>query len=374
MNISRRKMISLIGGGTVLAASGAYLTTRTPTTALAPWKDAGTYPDKRRRALSYALLAPNPHNRQPWIAELTGHDGITLYRDASLNLAETDPFDRQLTVGMGCFIELLVQAAAQEGTAASVGLFPDGDAPTEPVAKITLNGSANPDPLFAQVMNRHTNRYAYDVTKPVKQSALDEILANVTPGLRAGGTVIEKTVAPLRDLTLSAMVLEVSTPHINQETIDLMRIGKSEIEANPDGISLGGPLLDTLGQFGILTRKAVADQESGTFSATLDMFAKTFAATPSFLWLVSPGNTRPDQIAAGRSWVRLHLAATALGMSMQPVSQSLQEYPEMSDHYAAIHGLLAQKGETVQMLGRLGFGPKQAPAPRWPLETRMQHA
>lgn len=374
MNISRRKMISLIGGGTILAASGVYLTTRTPTAALAPWKAAGTYPDLRRRALSYALLAPNPHNRQPWVAELTGQDGITLYRDASLNLAETDPFDRQLTIGMGCFIELLVQAAAQEKVASTVTLFPKGESIQTPVAQITFSGTANPDPLFAQVMNRRTNRNPYDMDQPVARSALDEILAATTNGVRAGGTRSKHQVPALRDLALSAMVLEINSPHINQESIDLTRIGKSEIEANPDGISLGGPLLETLSLVGILTRKAAADPESGAFSAILDMFAKTFAATPAFVWLATQNNTRADQIAAGRSWVRLHLAATALGLSMQPVSQSLQEYPEMTEHYAGIHGLLAQQGETVQMLGRLGSGPKQAPAPRWPLETRLRHA
>jgi hypothetical protein len=78
MSISRRKMLALVGGGTVLAAGGAgaaFALTRTPTRALAPWDMAGAYPDPRLRALSHALLAPNPHNRQPWMAELVGSDG-----------------------------------------------------------------------------------------------------------------------------------------------------------------------------------------------------------------------------------------------------------------------------------------------------------
>ena len=40
MTLSRRKALTLIGGGTILAASagaGAFLATRTPTDALAPW-------------------------------------------------------------------------------------------------------------------------------------------------------------------------------------------------------------------------------------------------------------------------------------------------------------------------------------------------
>ncbi|MEL7184492.1 MAG: twin-arginine translocation pathway signal protein, partial [Pseudomonadota bacterium] len=77
--MSRRKMLSLVGGGTVLAATGAsaaFLATRTPHAALAPWDRAGSYGDPRLRALSWGLLAPNPHNRQPWQAELRGTDTV----------------------------------------------------------------------------------------------------------------------------------------------------------------------------------------------------------------------------------------------------------------------------------------------------------
>ena len=178
----------------------------------------------------------------------------------------------------------------------------------------------------------------------------------------------------MRDLTHSAMVIEATTPRTLQETIDLMRIGKAEIEANPDGIALGGPFLETLSIAGILNREAAADPDSSAFATMLDMFEASFSATPAFVWLTTGANTRSDQIAAGRSWVRLHLAATGLGLSMQPVSQSLQEYPEMAGHRAQVHAMLARKGETVQMLGRLGYGPAQAPAPRWPMETRLRHA
>jgi hypothetical protein len=43
----------------------------------------------------------------------------------------------------------------------------------------------------------------------------------------------------------------------------------------------------------------------------------------------------------------------------------------MADLYAAIHDRLAPDGGTVQMLGRIGYGPTVGPSPRWPLETRI---
>ncbi|TAG26977.1 MAG: twin-arginine translocation pathway signal protein, partial [Rhodobacterales bacterium] len=66
--MSRRKTLALIGGGVILAATASLgaIATRQPRTALLPWSMAGQGEDPRHRALSYALLAPNPHNRQPW--------------------------------------------------------------------------------------------------------------------------------------------------------------------------------------------------------------------------------------------------------------------------------------------------------------------
>ena len=131
MTISRRKMIALVGGGVVVAAgasAGGFVATRRPDTALEPWNKAGHYDDPRMAALSWAILAPNPHNRQPWQAELIGSDRVRIWREAARNLPETDPFDRQLTIGMGCFLELFRQAAAEEGFVADMTLFPEGDA------------------------------------------------------------------------------------------------------------------------------------------------------------------------------------------------------------------------------------------------------
>ena len=116
---SRRKFMTILGGGVILAAGGigAWATSRDPAGARQPWEaaralDAGASGDPRVFALSHAILAPNPHNRQPWLAELSTPGEITLYFDTARRLPETDPYDRQLTIGLGCFIELLAMAAS----------------------------------------------------------------------------------------------------------------------------------------------------------------------------------------------------------------------------------------------------------------------
>jgi hypothetical protein len=56
---------------------------------------------------------------------------------------------------------------------------------------------------------------------------------------------------------------------------------------------------------------------------------------------------------------------------MQPLSQALQEFPEMAELYAQVHDRLAPGGGTVQMWARLGYGPAVPPSPRWPLDAKI---
>ena len=117
---TRRSMLKLVGGGVVLAAVGAggFVAANGPSrSARAPWREAGQETEFRRRALSYAILAPNPHNRQPWLVRLDGDDALTLYCDLDRRLPATDPYDRQIVIGHGAFLELLALAAAEDGRA-----------------------------------------------------------------------------------------------------------------------------------------------------------------------------------------------------------------------------------------------------------------
>ncbi len=361
---TRRKFLKLIGGGTVIAAAGStgFAVTRTPKTALAPWENASTYTEPRKRALAHALLAPNPHNRQPWLVELVGEDTVILHRDETRDLPETDPFHRQLFIGLGCFVELMVIAASADGYAVETTLFPEGDA--GPVAKAVFQKGSSPDLLAVQIQHRRTCREPF-VDQPLS--------AEVAAKLSDFAMVItdKPQVDQLHTLTWDAFKIETHTNRTMTESADLMRIGKAEINRNPDGLNMQGPVIEALYRSGLVSKDAMLDTASAGFQSFLKDYKGMLMSTPAFVVLTSPSNTRTEQVNSGRRWLRLNLKTTELGLSLHPVSQALQEYPEMADHYANAHTLLAQPGETVQMLGRLGYGPEVAKSPRWPLETRL---
>jgi hypothetical protein len=380
MTLSRRKTLALIGGGVILAATASLgaIATRQPRTASLPWGQAGMGEDARHRALSHALLAPNPHNRQPWLVDLREQGVVTLYVDTAKLLPHTDPFNRQITIGLGCFLELMRMAASQDGQRVEITPFPQGfddlalDA--RPVARAVFvpDAAVMPDPLFAHVLDRRSNKEPYDLTRPVPADTLEKLA--VATSARFGGTIDAKEVADWRAFTHEALRIEIETPRTYRESVDLMRIGRTEVDANPDGIDFTGPLFEVLGATGLMTREDLLDTSSQAYNAGLDaVFANTDTAM-GHVWLVTGGNSRPDQIATGADWLRVNLAATAAGVAFQPLSQALQEYPEMEAHYRDLHARLAPGGGTVQMLARIGYGPDVGPSPRWPLEAKILDA
>jgi hypothetical protein len=380
MSLSRRKTLALIGGGVILAAAAGLGATaaRKPRTAHLPWESAGQGVDARHRALSYALLAPNPHNRQPWLVDLSERDAVTLTVDRDRLLPLTDPYNRQITIGLGCFLELMRMAASHDGQRVVITPFPEGSDDRaldgRPVARAVFEAdpSVVPDPLFAHALDRRSNKEPYDIARPLPADALAQLDAAVST--RFGGTVDAQEVTRWRALTHEALRIEIETPRTYKESVDLFRIGRDEVDASPDGIDFTGPMFEVMAATGLFTRASTLDPTSRAYQAGLAaVFANTDTAM-GHVWLVSQGNRRPDQIATGADWLRVNLAATAAGVAFQPLSQALQEFPEMAGLYRDIHARLAPDGGRVQMLARIGYGPAVDQSPRWPLETIIVNA
>jgi len=379
MTLSRRKTLAILGGGVILAATAGagFAVTRAPDRALEPWARAGRYDDPRMNALSWAILAPNPHNRQPWLVDLSVPDTVTLRVDLGRLLPHTDPYSRQIVIGLGCFLDLMRMAAAEDGYRLDTTLFPEGWDPARlddravAVVRFVAEAGVARDPLFAQAGLRRTLKDPFDLMRPVAAETVAALVASVTAGSGAGGSVDPADIAAFRDLTHRALRIEVETTHTYKESVDLFRIGQAEVEANPDGIDFSGPMFETLALTGMMTREAALDTSSFVFTSGMAAVLENCDTAMGHVWLTTPGNTREEQIMAGRDWLRLNLAATGMGLGVQPLSQALQEYPEMAGPYAEIHQRLAPGGGVVQMFARVGYGARPAPSPRWPVEAKV---
>jgi hypothetical protein len=379
--MERRAFIRLAGGGVVLAA-GTGCSSQLPPEAIAAWNGppAGEA-DPRRWALAWAILAPHSHNLQSWLVDLRQPGEILLSCDLARTLPETDPLARQIMMSHGTFLELLDMALRERGQRAEIMLFPQGPfgpakLDARPVARIRVQPDANVqrDPLFAMIKRRHTNREGYDMRLP--QPGAVQRIADSVRGypVRVGFT--RGAAAELeqhRAIAREAWRIELVTPRTILESYKWLRIGPKEIAEHRDGIAVNQPLARAAAALGLFDRNKAPGPDDSVTRQQLRDFDEKLQATPAFFWLVTEGNDRATQVNAGRAYVRAQLAAAAQDLGMQPLSQALQEYPEMAQPYADIHDLLQapRPAQTVQMWTRLGYGPAIEPAPRRGLQAQL---
>lgn len=368
--LDRRRFVALAFGGVILAAPLASVAGIYPSDAVRAWLPVPESTEIRRYMLAHALLAPNPHNRQPWVADLKKDGEITLVCDAERLLPHTDPFGRQILVGCGAFIELAVMAAAQRGYSVRVDLFPAGEPGLRElpggraVARLVLerNAAVPRDPLFAQIQKRHTNKTAYDNDRRVPADvwqALQKTGAGVA--LVSGAVTDAAALKQLRKLTRESYEIETLTPRTYLESAKLLRIGGSEIEKNRDGISVTGLMPQILSAVGLFNRFEVPLPGSSNYQRLMDRWAP-FETGSGYVWIAARNTSRAAQVEAGRAWVRMHLQATAAGVDMHPLSQALQEFVEVKTQYEAMHRLLGLDSVAMplQMLARVGYGKTPA--------------
>lgn len=372
--MKRRDFLKITGSTTVVIAASTIIGC-SGDAANKPWHVAGSkYNDIRMRALSWAVLAPNPHNRQPWLVKMNDDLSITLSIDNDKLLPETDPFNRQILIGMGCFSELLRMAAAEDGYKLDFNWFPEGVIDENnvidkrPIAKINFKKGANPDPLFKQVLKRRSYKEPF-IDKDIPYNTLNELKTAKVGKIEIEINNEKQFIDKMRKLSQDAMDIELKTERTYMESVNLLRIGSDEVRANPDGIDLDGNVFMLLRMLGLFTREDAADMTSSGYKKNTDKILKTLKSTHGFMWIITNNNTRQDQIEAGRNYVRTNLKATEMNLSMHPVSQGLQEYVEMKEIHQKINQLIGIKEpRRVQMLTRIGYGEEIDASPRWPVE------
>lgn len=369
--VSRRKFLAGAAGTAVTAGIVAGCS-EDVSAALEPWSASPAERDARLRAVAWARLAPSSHNLQPWRVWLDGADGLYLLADPERCHVATDPDLRQVTISQGTFLELLTIAAAADGRRAEITPFPDGPYQTQaemadrPVAHVRLieDAATLPPPVFLGVRDRRTTRGAFtgQAVTTAERNAL-EGAAQAIPGVGVGFVDRGSAMERLRGLIIEAMRTELHDPAACAELATIMRLTPDEVLLRRDGLAPLPFLLGRVVRF-LYGDQAFADPASLLTRTGFHSMAKQAETATAFLWLVTAGNTREDQLRAGRAYLRLDLEAVRQEVKLQPLSQPLQEYAAMQDLHREVGALLARPGDTVQMLVRLGHAEAEPPSAR----------
>ena len=385
--MNKRQFLRISGGGLIAAATLSSLagcSSDLPPEAIAAWRPPAADMDIRRWAISHALLAPHAHNLQSWLVDLDIPETIVLRLDLRRLLPEIDPWSRQLVISQGTFLDLLQMAVKERGYRADISMFPQGEfdakAPdNRPTALIRLvkDDGVKADPLFAHIFNRHTHRGVYENRIPNAQAR--QTLADSVKDFPVQLGLVTSEDASMqqhRAIAMDAWRIEMQTPHTLLESYKVLRMGRQEISQHRDGISLNTPMVRGLVALNLFDRSKPSEPDSFAIKGQISEFNDKMSTTPACVWLSTSDNSHRTQMLCGRAYVRLQLTATGLGLRMHPLSQALQEYPEQTNNYKAIHALLVGKDSaaTVQMWTRLGYAAAGAPSPRRGLQVHLEKA
>jgi hypothetical protein len=120
-------------------------------------------------------------------------------------------------------------------------------------------------------------------------------------------------------------------------------------------------------------RETLADPKSMAYGQQLAFYDPLSASAAAFLGIHTATAARTDEIAAGRAYARANLVAASLGLAMQPLSQALQEFPEMNALRAEMDRLTnAPPAGRLQMLARVGYAKDVPPSPRRPYTDNIR--
>ncbi|MBL7996817.1 hypothetical protein JNM05_15730 [bacterium] len=340
-----------------------------------PEKLTESFSDFRLKILSYAMLAPSPHNKQPWKIKMIEDNKMLLFIDSERLLPMTDIFHRQIYISQGTFLEILSLSSNALGYGAQIQFFTQGTDSVEntgksPVAEITFSKlTVDKDVLFDYITKRATNRLVYDERIPEKNQlqTLEKIFEEA--GCTIQFITDKNTTSQLADLMTEAMKVETYLDRTHAETVAMIRFTDEELVKFRDGFGYENMGLSGMSKF--LAQmfagrdKAFSDSfKEKTVSVTRDMTrsAKVFGI------IFSKENSRMDQILVGRKYARLHLTATQLGLAMHPMTQITEEYDELASVRGKLTEITGTEKGMAQMVVRIGFADAVPHAPRRPVK------
>lgn len=313
-----------------------------------------------RTLVEAAAAAPSLHNAQPWRFRYTRSGGLfEVHGDLERALPSTDPLGRALHIGCGAAVLNLRVAAGHAGLATVTRLRPDE---SRPQLMATVRVAAGPEEadedlsvLHAAVPLRHTSRYPF-APKPVPERVRREL---IEAAAREGATLTFPSDWHLQwvlELAQEGAARSRSDPERAEELVRWTRTGPSASDTATDGVPdyAFGPR-----RYG--GRAPLRDFRGDRPSA--DLGGTEFEENPQVALLSTHGDEPTDWLRAGQALERVLLVATL----HEVVASFATEVLEWADTRWPLRDPLSMVG-VVQMLLRLGYGPRGPGAPRRPVE------
>lgn len=356
----------------VLIAGGVFVKEKY----LEPWGKSYSdkFEDKRIKVVSNGILAASGHNMQPWIINLDqDKDVFYLYANSDLLTTEVDPFARQTMITQGTFLEYIVVSGEHFGYKVNIDFFPKGQYDEQnlaismkekPVAKVTILEDKNKEnKLYDFMFLPDTNREIYEKTNLTK-GQLDTLITLSDEDVKIEAFDDANSLEKLSEYAIKGAEIEANIHRMNEESAKVFRVNEFEKNKYRYGYSFEGQNITGLQKYlmqGLITLVPLVNNEKSSSDIYINSTKAAVENTSAYGMVITKNNSRIEQVKSGMVYSNLVLNAHYLGLVMQPLSQVLEEYPEMKEQYENFHKDYAKKGDTIQMFFRIGRPTKEVP-------------
>lgn len=320
------------------------------------------------KAIAIGINAPSPHNTQSWKFKIIDDNSMLLYVDENRFLPQTDPTQRQIHMGAGCFIETLCIGVTSFGYTADVAYFPEGysskeDFGKKPVAKINLSKSAiSKDDLESYIVPRHTNRKPYTGDKISKIEFDVLMIATGNTHSKINFVDDDKKFEEYKRLLIKAMDIESYNYPTHEESRIMTRLSAKERAEKRDGLSM-----PQVGFTGIMIPLAEMTMKGGpekwhrkkNIATHMKTFTKAINSSKGFVTFTTSSNEIIDWVKTGRDFVRFSLAQEKYNLYNNPHTQISQEYEIMHPITTELNKLEnISEPSKIQLILRIGRAKK----------------
>ena len=290
-----------------------------------------------RFLLRYAILAPSLRNTQPWAFSVQGNR-VHLFADLRKAQPVADPDRRELYISLGCALENLLVAAEHFGFGHAISYFPERTA-SEMVATVTFEPGGTPSPpragaTLASMLERHNDDGVFRPVPVPEWLRIRLVACCAEPDLQILLTADRPFHNWIDALTLVANRAELASPQFRRELDYWIRQGV-----------FGAPPVRERLRHAANTRPELAEHVARRDHAIVE-------SAPLLGLVCSAGDSHLHHVRVGQLFDRLWLTATAMGVAINPMSQTLR-HPQLR---AGVADMLPSAGWTPQQLFRVGFG------------------
>lgn len=348
---------------------------------LEPWNKNyySQFNDPRTQLIAHGILAANGHNMQNWKFKYDANNNLAfdLYVDNNRLVREVDPKLTQTVISQGTLFEYMIIAGEHLGYKLNFQIFPDGEYSEYPsndelnskrVARIVLEKTDQKDNLlYSEMFKPDTSRVAYGQT-PISKENLDSLKSFQKNDSAQNIEFIYvnegEKYNQLKKVILDGAKVETETERVMQEGIDIFRKNEREKNKFRYGFSFEGSALTGFNLHKLQVLLTLFPGMNNIDASKKSFIAQTEMAVDKnsgFILLTVNNNSRANQFSVGRVYCDIQLKAHTLGLTVQPLSQPIEEYPEMKEIYDKTHKTLVGENKTILMLFRIGKPVSEVP-------------